>query len=302
MDSLIRDELLERMEPDVVHVVTPPNTHAELARKALEHGAHLYVEKPFAQSVSDAKELLNLAERRDLLVCAAHQVRFQQSGQDLLDQIGQIGKVAHVESYFSFRPVRRRADGKRMSASEQLLDILPHPVYLLLSAFGEAREVEVKNVELPSEGEVRATLSVNGSIAVLVVTLNGRPIESYLRIVGTNGSVVADFVVGGVTRLIGPGTSAISVVLKPFRTAFQTVFGSSIALARMILKRHKSYPGLSELLARFYDSIRNSSSPPIAVSEIVQTVAICEEVSKQLLDADEPDAKNSANVIGAGRK
>src|SRR5947209_3420949 len=40
--------LLREARPDVVHVTTPPHTHAAVARECLEAGAHVYVEKPFA--------------------------------------------------------------------------------------------------------------------------------------------------------------------------------------------------------------------------------------------------------------
>src|SRR5262245_59120704 len=39
------DELLAE-KPDVVHVLTPPDSHADLACQAIEHGCHIFVEKP----------------------------------------------------------------------------------------------------------------------------------------------------------------------------------------------------------------------------------------------------------------
>jgi predicted dehydrogenase len=49
------DALLKEVSPDVLHIVTPPVSHVELARLALEHGAHVYVEKPFALTEADAR-------------------------------------------------------------------------------------------------------------------------------------------------------------------------------------------------------------------------------------------------------
>jgi hypothetical protein len=40
-----------------------------------------------------------------------------------------IGKVLYVESYFSFRPVRRAMDGRSTISLDQLVDILPHHLY-----------------------------------------------------------------------------------------------------------------------------------------------------------------------------
>ena len=49
------DELLHETRPDVVHVTTPPQSHAGVARACLERGCHVYVEKPFALTEKDAR-------------------------------------------------------------------------------------------------------------------------------------------------------------------------------------------------------------------------------------------------------
>jgi predicted dehydrogenase/nucleoside-diphosphate-sugar epimerase len=294
------ETLLEQAKPDVVHVVTPPATHVELARLALEHGAHVYVEKPFALSEDDARVLLGVAQERGLRACAAHQVLFQDAGRKYREHLDLIGDRVHVESYFSFKTVRRRADGKgSITPIEQLIDILPHPVYLLLSAFetDETPSMELCSLEVSPQGEVRALILVDGAPAVLVVTLRGRPIESYLRIVGTNGSVYADFILAGVTRLLGPGASAPAVVLRPFSEAWQRVVGSLTTLAKMVFRRHKSYPGLAELLERFYASIDGRGSPPVSPESILQTVRLCERIGHELQAAEETAESEAAEIL-----
>lgn len=283
------EALLREVSPDVVHIVTPPASHVDLARLALEHGAHVYVEKPFALTEADARGILELADQKGLKACAAHQVLFQDAGRKYREHMRLIGAPVHVESYFSFKTVRRRADGKgSVTAVEQLIDILPHPVYLLLSAFDgeQTPEMELRSVEVSPQGEVRALVSVDGRLAMLVVTLQGRPIESYLRIVGTNGSINADFVLAGVTKLPGPGASAPAVVLRPFSQARQMVFGSIATLFKMFFRRHKSYPGLAELLQGFYASINGEGQVPVSAQSIIQTVRICEQVGARLLEAE----------------
>lgn len=283
------ESLLNESKPDVVHVVTPPGTHAELARLALESGAHVYVEKPFALSEAEAREVLELAQSKGLKACAAHQVLFQDAGRKYREFINQIGEVVHVESYFSFKTVRRRPDGKgSVTPVEQLIDILPHPVYLMLSAFEDEStpEMELKSVEVSPQGEVRAMVSIGGRTAVLIVTLRGRPIESYLRIVGTNGSVNADFILAGVAKHLGPGASAPSVVLRPFSQARQVVFGSIGTLFKMFFRRHKSYPGLAELLEGFYASINGKGDTPVSTESILQTVKLCEQIGEHLYKSE----------------
>jgi predicted dehydrogenase len=57
---------------DVVAVVTPVSTHFELAKKALENGKHVFVEKPFTASVAEAEELIELAERKKRTIMVDH--------------------------------------------------------------------------------------------------------------------------------------------------------------------------------------------------------------------------------------
>ncbi len=61
---------------DVVAVVTPVWTHYELAKAALEHGKHVFVEKPFTATSQQAEELIELAERKNLKIMVDHTFLF----------------------------------------------------------------------------------------------------------------------------------------------------------------------------------------------------------------------------------
>jgi predicted dehydrogenase/nucleoside-diphosphate-sugar epimerase len=297
-------DMLEKIKPDVVHIVTPPKTHVNLAKLALEKGAHVYVEKPFALQVAEAKEVIELANEKSLKACAAHQVLYQYSGIKYREFMHLIGKVVHVESYFSFKTVRRAGSGL-MSPVEQMEDILPHPVYLLLSAFEKQEidnEYELHSYAVDPKGEVRAIIKKGDALAVLIVTLQGRPIESYLRICGTNGSINADFVLKGVEKLPGPGVSAISAVLQPFSQARQMTFGTIATIFRMIFKKQKSYAGLAELLQAYYKSIRNDTTLPISYNSIIQTVDICEQIGIRLREADKNAEKKAEHDLAIAEK
>jgi predicted dehydrogenase len=61
---------------DAVAVVTPVWTHYELAKKALENGKHIFVEKPFTSEAWQARELINLAEQKRLTIMVDHTFLF----------------------------------------------------------------------------------------------------------------------------------------------------------------------------------------------------------------------------------
>ncbi|MGH9349374.1 MAG: Gfo/Idh/MocA family oxidoreductase, partial [Vicinamibacterales bacterium] len=283
-------DLLESVGPDVVHVVTPPGTHAEVAKQCLARGAHVYVEKPFTPTADEARDVLDAAERAGRSVCAGHQLLFEAPARALRRHLHVIGRVVHVESYFSFKTVRTSRDGRTlMSPVEQLLDILPHPVYTLLDALRSSSPdatPAIASLEVRAEGDVHALLRAGEATGVLVVTLRGRPIESYLRVVGTNGSLRADFVRGALTRLAGAGASAISLLSNPYREAMQILVGSTKGFLSRILERKKGYPGLNELFEAFYESIRRGTAPPLLPSSILETVRICERVGHTLRAAE----------------
>lgn len=278
--------MLRELRPDVVHVVTPPDTHVDMARLVLEHGASVYVEKPFTVTSDGAREIVGLAQQKGLKVCAGHQVLFQHTGQRYRNYLPVIGKVVHLESYFSFKTVRR-VGGGLMSPAEQLADILPHPVYLMLDALDAADPTtattpcELVALDVDADGEIRALLKRGGVPAMLTVTLRGRPIESYLRIVAVNGSLWVDFVLSGITRLLGPGASVISAVFNPFIRARQIVFGTIANVYRMLTRKHKSYAGLAELVEAFHGAIARGAPSPVSPSAIIETVRLCELIGSR---------------------
>jgi predicted dehydrogenase len=69
-------ELLESAEVDAVAVITPVWTHFELAKKALENGKHIFIEKPFTSTSSQADELIELAEKKHLKIMVDHTFLF----------------------------------------------------------------------------------------------------------------------------------------------------------------------------------------------------------------------------------
>jgi predicted dehydrogenase/nucleoside-diphosphate-sugar epimerase len=292
---------------DVVHVCTPPATHVSVARAALDAGCHVYVEKPFSETVADADEILRAAEALGRKVCAGHQLLFEAPARVAAQLTPAIGRLVHAESYFSFRTVRRAPGGRApLRADLQLLDILPHPVYLLLNFLQSAggAPATLSALELGDAGTVHALVRRGSVTGHLIVTLEGRPIESYLRLVGTNGSIHADFVRGTVQRLFGPGTSGIDKLLAPYRVAAQMLTGTTAAVSRRVLKRQRSYPGLAELFDAFYQSIQHGTPSPVSSESIRETVRLCEAVAARLGFEEQapvaPRARSGGRIVLTG--
>jgi predicted dehydrogenase len=70
------DDIVMSSEIDAVAIVTPVSYHYELAKKALENGKHVFVEKPFTATSAQAEELVELAERKNLQIMVDHTFLF----------------------------------------------------------------------------------------------------------------------------------------------------------------------------------------------------------------------------------
>lgn len=283
------DELIARARPDIVHIVTPPATHATLAMTAIRAGCHVYVEKPFTPTAAEASAILDLAAEHGVTVCAGHQVLFEAPALGVWDNLGRIGRMVHIQSYFSFKMVRRT-----ITAVEQVNDILPHAVYPVVdqlrvgSGLADA-PIEITGLSLDPSGEAYALLRLGGVTAIVMVTLNGRPVEQYQNIIGSNGSLRADYIGGFLGQLIGPGTGP-GVLLTPYRRALHSMTGTTRGVTKLITGG--SYPGLRTIVRRFYESVRDGTAPPLTARSILDTVTICEQIGAALADAESAeDAK-----------
>src|SRR5262249_47846111 len=129
------DDLLTEARPQVVHICTPAGMHFAAAAAALRAGAHIYVEKPFVETSTQARTLPAPAREPDRDVCVGHQVARDPAFTALLHRGGELAPLVRVDSDFTFRPVgvRDRQVGPATLAAH-LLDIVPHPLATLLVA------------------------------------------------------------------------------------------------------------------------------------------------------------------------
>src|SRR5258708_22665971 len=67
---------MERAKPDVLIVGTPPGSHFEICRQALEAGVHVFCEKPFMSTVEEADRIVALAKEKNLLLRVNNQYRY----------------------------------------------------------------------------------------------------------------------------------------------------------------------------------------------------------------------------------
>ena len=105
------DEVLAAEDVDAVYIPLPPGLHHEWAKKALEAGKHVLLEKPFAATLAEAEELLDLAKSKDLALHENYMFVFHRQVEELQKLIdkGEIGEVRLMRMSFGF-PMRPAGD------------------------------------------------------------------------------------------------------------------------------------------------------------------------------------------------
>ena len=93
-------ELIKSPDIDAIAVVSPVWTHYDLAKKALENGKHVFVEKPFTSNVAQAEELIEIAARKNLRIMVDHTFLFTgavRKIRQLVDE-GTLGNLYYYDS------------------------------------------------------------------------------------------------------------------------------------------------------------------------------------------------------------
>jgi predicted dehydrogenase/nucleoside-diphosphate-sugar epimerase len=278
-------DVLEQAKPDLAHICTPAGTHFEPARQALLAGAHVYVEKPFVETGEQAETLLDLARVRGLLVCAGHQLVRDPAFGRLMRGAAELQPVTLVDSSFTFRPPRLnpyRSPGRALA--EQLLDVLPHPLYSLvaaLEAFGPiGAALEIENVTA-TPTDLHALLRAGEVTGRLAISLRARPIASTLTVAGAQGSLTADFIRGIVVGAANEGTSPVEKILNPFVEAAQLARRSAASLTARLI-RGADYPGLAQLLGDFYAAAAARDHSPLSVEHLRRVTIVYERLATHM--------------------
>jgi predicted dehydrogenase len=93
-------EVVRSPDNDAVAIVTPVWTHYELAKAALEHGKHVFVEKPFTSNSPQAEELIELAARKNLKIMVDHTFLFSGAVRKITEIVdaGTLGPLYYFDS------------------------------------------------------------------------------------------------------------------------------------------------------------------------------------------------------------
>jgi len=140
-------EILSSTETDAIAIVTPVCTHYELAKKALENGKHVFVEKPFTCKASHAEELIELAEKKNLKIMVDHTFLFTGAVKKIRQLIndGTLGELYYYDSV-------RVNLGLFQHDVNVLWDLAPHDLSIMDHLIAEKPEAVVATGETHLNG------------------------------------------------------------------------------------------------------------------------------------------------------
>ncbi len=118
------DDVLDQVDAAVI--ATPPGTHARIARRALEAGKHVLVEKPLATSVEDAELLVKAAAEHGRHLMVGHTFEYNAAVWKLRELVrsGALGRILYVDT-------ARLSLGRYQSDVNVIWDLAPHDISIV---------------------------------------------------------------------------------------------------------------------------------------------------------------------------
>lgn len=193
-------QLLSKGDLHAVAVATPNNTHYQICRDALEAGKHVLVEKPITLSSKEGKELVDLAQRKELTLSVGHIFRFNNA-------LAEVRRLIKEEKFFG-RLFLMEQDWTNLEKPfpdrDVLFDLAPHMFDIQNYLFGQW-PVEVSCVGGPfrrAQGEETAYITSvfdDGAIAMANISWLVPRKTRQIVLVGENRTAIIDAVAQEVT-------------------------------------------------------------------------------------------------------
>ena len=312
------EDLLAQAKPDVVHIMTPPQTHCSVGRVCLEAGCHVYIEKPFTVNSEEAQELIGVAERRNLKLTVGHNAQFSHAANRMRKLVteGYLGgPPAHLESYYcydlgnasyakallgdSYHWIRKLPGGllqntisHGISKVAEFLTGAPEVV-----AYGFASKFLKGIGETEIVDELRVIIHDGTTTAYFTFSSQMRPSLHMLRLYGPKNALIVDEHQQTVIKVSGTRRkSYLEQFLPPWSYAKQYAGGSLENMKKFAQGDFHEEYGKKFLIRTFYRSIIGGGPVPIPYHEILRTSHIMDEIFSQL-----SAARDAARVKPSGR-
>lgn len=284
------EQLLAAVQPDVVHVTTPPGSHHGIAAAALRAGAHVVVEKPVTPTYTEWKQLRALADDLGLRLIENQNYRFSREIRRVRELVasGEFGDVRQVDVRFF-----QRITGAGHAFADPFLphpalslpggpltDFLPHMASLVHTFLGPHDDVHAvwrsgeADTVVPYV-DMAATVRTGAGLATLSFSGVSGPDGFWVGVYGERAQARINLYEG---RLTIDSVRGGPQPLVPLANALAEARGTAGAGARSLWGKLTSTPGSHEglwyLLTAFYDTLASGEEPPLSLADIEATTRL----------------------------
>jgi predicted dehydrogenase len=295
-------QMLAEATPDVVHVLTPPQTHVDIVTACLDAGAHVICEKPITPTAAELAALLERAEANDRQLMESHNYRFNRGVVDLRDAIdrGALGAVREVEIRIALPvtdPEGRFGDPNLPSPIHDLPagvihDFTTHFAYLLLHL---ARPIEFNRIAAAwSNHGDNPLFRYDNLDALLIGRGDDGPVHGRLRfdaeagpdtfsvtVRGTDGWAETDlFQPYNRTVRPRPGGSQLSPIVNHVVNGASLMNDGVRNIGRKLLQQ-SPYQGLHRMLDDSYTALAAGRPFPVTPEEMMNASRLVDQLLEQ---------------------
>ena len=147
--SLNNEDVYNDPKIDVIYCAVPNGLHYEVAKRALECGKNVIVEKPFMASYKQAKEVIDLAKKKNLIIFEAITLRHMPNYKKMQELLPEVGEMKMVDINFSQYSSRYDKFKKGITlpafstklAGGALMDLGVYNIHFVVGLFGEPKKV-----------------------------------------------------------------------------------------------------------------------------------------------------------------
>lgn len=173
---------------DAVIIAAPTFLHHEISKQALTAGKHVLVEKPIAESAEQARELVNLSKKNNLILQVGHVERFNGA-------ILELGKI--VEAPMLVESRRLAPFNSRIRDVGVVLDMMIHDIDIVLNLVkSDVVDLSAMGAKIVSDHEDVASVILkfkNGCVASINASRNTQSKVRTLNITDKNAYIKLDF-------------------------------------------------------------------------------------------------------------
>ena len=174
-------DILDDKEIDVIVITTHPNVHYDFAKKVLNSGKHCIVEKPFTETLEQAKELFTLANKKNLVLQCYQNRRFDSdflTVQKVIED-GILGELLELEMHFDYyRPNVPEGKKEFDIDSSYLYGHGCHTLDQVISYFGKPDNIHYDVRQLLGNGRMNDYFDIDLYYGTLKVSVK----SSYFRV------------------------------------------------------------------------------------------------------------------------